>query len=124
MARILLVDDNAELLKLQGEVLRREGHVVTMATEGNEALLLVQNSVFDLVITDLVMPVREGIETIVELRRIAPSLKIIAMSGGGKVDAKDYLTIARQLGAVQTLAKPFSKKDLLEAVSGVLGGAA
>lgn len=120
MANILLVDDNAGLLKMQAEFLRDAGHTVATAANGKEAMRVVQRGSFDLVVTDLVMPEKEGIETIIELRRKFPALKIIAMSGGGRVDAKDYLDIARKLGAARTLAKPFSGKELVEAVAQVL----
>ncbi len=120
MANLLLVDDDAAFLKLQCEFLRRAGHAVTTAANGKEAMRLVQDNVFDLVITDLVMPEKEGIETIMELRREIPALKIIAMSGGGRNTPEDYLVIARKIGAAQTLAKPFSGKELVEAVASVL----
>ena len=121
MARILLVDDNADILKTYGDVLRRAGHEVVTAANGNEALRLAEQSAFDLVITDLVMPDKEGIETIMALRNRTPTLKIIAMSGGGLGNAKDYLPIARYCGAAQTLAKPVSASELRTAVTTVLG---
>jgi DNA-binding response OmpR family regulator len=118
------VDDDAPLLKLAVEYLSRAGHAVTTAANGKEAMRLVQDSTFDLVITDLIMPEKEGMEVIMELRRTIPTLKIIAMSGGGRIDAGDYPATAKQLGASQTLSKPFSGKELLEMVSAVLKGAA
>jgi DNA-binding response OmpR family regulator len=124
MANILVVDDNDKLLEVCNEILRHVGHEVTTAANGKEALRLVQTNPFDLVITDLVMPEKEGIETIRELRRQFSTIKIIAMSGGGRVDPEDYLVIARQLGASQTLIKPFSARALMEAVSTVLQGTA
>ena len=124
MAKILLVDDNATLLKHQGEFLRLAGHEVILAPDGKQAMRLVQTQAFELVITDLVMPEKEGIEIIRELRQSHPALKIIAMSGGGRGDAKDYLAIAKVLGASQVLAKPFSGQELLQAVSAALQGAA
>ena len=93
---------------------------MTTAANDNEALRLVQDNVFDLVITDLIMPEKEGIETIVKMRKKIPTLKIIAMSGGGLIAPEDYLVIARKLGVAQTLAKPFSGKELLAAVASVL----
>lgn len=123
MANILLVDDNTTLLKLQGEFLRRAGHRVVAVDNGKEAMRLVQAGPFDLVITDLIMPEKEGIEIILELRRKIPALKIIAMSGGGRASATDYLAIARKLGASQTLAKPFTGEELLGAVNTVLAEA-
>jgi DNA-binding response OmpR family regulator len=120
MAKILLVDDNDEFREHSSQLLRRAKHTVTTAANGNEALRLVQDNVFDLVITDLIMPEKEGIETIVKMRKKIPTLKIIAMSGGGLIAPEDYLVIARKLGVAQTLAKPFSGKELLAAVASVL----
>ena len=120
MAKILVVDDNNKFREMTSLVLRKAGHIVTVATNGNEATRLVQDNTFDLVITDLVMPEKDGIETIMELRRKIPALKIIAMSGGGLVAPENYLVIARQLGTAQTLAKPFSRDELLAAVDRVL----
>ena len=120
MGKILLVDDDDNLREIIGRFLRQADHVVTMAANGNEALRLVGDGVFDLVITDLVMPGKEGIETIMELRRKLPALKIIAMSGGGHFAPECYLAIARNLGVARTLAKPFSGEDLLAAVACVL----
>ena len=120
MARILLVDDNVELLALAAQHLRNAEHVVTTAGDGNEALRLVQDNAFDLVITDVVMPDKEGLETIMELHQKNRTLKIIAMSGGGYVAPEDYLSMARSFGAAQTLAKPFSGEELLAAVESVL----
>ncbi len=123
MAKILLVDDNATLLKHQGEFLRLGGHEVTTAPDGKLAMRLVQTQAFELVITDLVMPEKEGIELIQELRQTHPAIKIIAMSGGGRGDARDYLAIAKALGAAQVLAKPFSGDELLQAINAVLAEA-
>jgi DNA-binding response OmpR family regulator len=120
MAKILLVDDDDNFRAMLGRVLGDAGHIVTTAVNGNEALRLVQDNAFDLVITDLIMPEKEGIETIVELRRKIPGLKIIAMSGGGFNAPETYLNLARKLGAAQTLAKPFPGTELLAAVAGVL----
>jgi DNA-binding response OmpR family regulator len=120
MAKILLVDDNAELLEMAALFLRQAEHVVTTAADGKEAMRLVEGNAFDLVITDIVMPEKEGLETIMELRRKTPALKIIAMSGGGSVAPEDYLSMARAFGAAQTLAKPFLGEELLAAVDRVL----
>ena len=96
------------------------GYTVTTASGGVEALKLIHNNPFDLVITDLIMPDKEGLEIIMALCRHTPRPKIIAMSGGGRIDAKEYLAPARLLGAQRTLAKPFSNAELLEAVAQVL----
>jgi CheY-like chemotaxis protein len=121
LARILLVDDDAAVRLLLETVLRTGRHEVTTAIDGRGALAAVATDTFDVVITDLIMPDMEGIETIMELRRIRPACKIIAMSGGGRGSADDYLDIAANVGAHMTLAKPFSPQQLLDAVQQVLG---
>lgn len=118
MAKILIVDDNAELLSLLNQLIHREGHEVTTAKDGNQALKLAQLQAFDLVITDLIMPEKEGVETILALRRLYPGIRIIAMSGGGShLSARNTLGIASSLGVSATLAKPFSIAELLTAVA-------
>jgi CheY-like chemotaxis protein len=120
MATILLAEDNLDLLVLQREVLREAGHQVTTATTGAEALRHARQSVFDLIITDIVMPEGDGIETILEVRRHHPETRIIAISGGGRLSAKDYLPVAEKLGAASALAKPVTAKALLAIVDQVL----
>lgn len=121
MARILLADDSEDFVVVLREFLVRAGHEVITASNGIEALEAVGQSAFDLLITDIVMPEKEGLETITEMRRRAPSMKIIAISGGGRLGARDYLAAARVLGASATLPKPFVREDLLKAVDSVLG---
>ena len=120
MARILLVDDEEIVLHLFVSILELDHHEVTTAHDGNGALAALAHGVFDLVITDLVMPDKEGIETIVEMRKTRPELPIIAMSGGGRGSAADYLELAANLGARKTLTKPFAAQALLDAVQEVL----
>ena len=120
MKRILIVDDDEPLRRLLSQALARAGYAVITAENGVAALRLYREEPVELVITDLIMPEKEGFETIMELRRIEPNLKIIAISGGGRVDAGDYLPTARHLGAARTLAKPFSFQEMLEAVKGLL----
>ena len=122
MAKLLLVDDNQDLLGMQGEFLRMSGHEVETAVNGDEALAHAARGNFDLVITDIIMPSKDGIELIVALRKSQPSARIIAISGGGRLNAKDYLGIAQKLGAAATLAKPFSGSDLVATVERVLAG--
>ena len=120
-ARILVVDDNEALLSTASLVLSQAGYEVMQATDGAKALRLAAVESFDLSITDSIMPDREGIETIRELRLRFPSIKIIAMSGGGRGSATGYLAIARFQGALLTLSKPFTRQELLAAVTSVLG---
>jgi DNA-binding NtrC family response regulator len=120
MARILLVDDEDLVRQLFEAVLELEAHEVTTASDGNGALAALATGTFDVVVTDIVMPDKEGIEVIMEMRKMRPELPIIAMSGGGRGSSADYLEMAALLGAKRTLAKPFSAQDLLDAVSAVL----
>ncbi len=121
MPRILIVDDEPSLRHVVGEHLRRAGHDVATVSNGLEALDEMREAAFDLVITDIIMPQMEGIETIRELRKQTPALKIIAMSGGGRFDDGDYyLRMAHLFGSDAVLAKPFSREQLLEAVTRVL----
>ncbi len=120
MARILIVDDTPDLLQVLVMILRDAGHIITAARDGQEALGLLKRIEFDLMITDIVMPNKEGLETIMEARRAVPHLKIIAMSGGGWFPSQQYLAIAEKLGASAILSKPFSGDDVLAAVSRVL----
>ncbi len=121
MARILLIDDEETFRGTLAKILQREKHEVTTSANGVEALKLVVNGKFDLVITDLVMPEKEGLETILEVRKILPELKIIAISGGGRGSAYDYLKIASKMGADKTLAKPFTKADITLAIGELVG---
>ena len=120
MKRILLVDDNESFRRSLGVVLQRAGYEVQSAADGSAALELYHQQPTDLVITDLIMPGKEGLETIVELRRLEPQLKIVAISGGGRMAPEDYLPMARHLGAAATLVKPFSPQEMLELVAKLL----
>lgn len=121
MPRILLIDDDDAVRLVLRTSLELMGHSVAVASNGREGLEVAMAEKFDLVITDLIMPEKEGIETIQDLHRRQPSLKIIAMSGGGRGNAADYLPLAGLLGANRTLAKPFSHEELEQAVGEVLG---
>lgn len=124
MPNILVVEDDGSLRRLFEQMLVREGHVVTLASDGAKALRLLETSTFDVVITDLIMPEMEGLSLLRALRALrstkAPP-KVIAMSGGGRGGATDYLEMAKMLGAAATLAKPFTQEDLAAAIERVLG---
>ena len=117
---ILLVDDEPSVLKSLELVLDRAGFDVLAVNDGRLAIEAMQSGRVDLVLTDVVMPDREGVETIIELRRSHPTLPIIAMSGGGMGSADLYLSVAAQVGANATLLKPFTEAQLLSAVRQVL----
>ena len=116
MARILVVDDEVNLVKVLREVLTQSGHTVECVHCGSAALQAVRIIEFDLIITDLIMPEKEGIELIMDIRKDFPKVKLIAMSGGGFGSPHDYLSFASALGASLTLTKPFGTKELLAAV--------
>ena len=121
MSRILLVDDNLDLLDAMQIPLERAGHHALVAANGQDALALIRGNRIDLVITDIYMPEKEGLETILELRQLFPEVKIIAMSGGGQTQGRSNLFMAEQFGAAMTLKKPFSATELVMAVRTVLG---
>jgi CheY-like chemotaxis protein len=123
MPRLLIIDDDDRLRPLLGIVLRRGGHHVAEARDGDEALRRCAVEPFDAALCDLIMPGREGLETIRELRRKYPTMPVIAMSGGMGIAGLDPLRIAALLGASQTLAKPFRIDQLLEALALVLSAA-
>lgn len=121
MSAILVVDDDTSVLDVMSEMLRLEGHEVTVAENGRDAVGHVTAKAFDLVITDLIMPEKEGLETIADIRRSSVNMPIIAISGGGRVGPNDYLETARFIGANATLAKPFARRDLITTVDSLLG---
>lgn len=120
MAKILIVDDEQQLRDVLKTVLQDEGHEVVEASNGNVALEQFRQTATDLIITDIVMPDKEGLETIIDFRRMYPGVKIIAMSGGGRTSPHDYLDMAKKLGAAEVIAKPFSIDDFLKCVEMVL----
>lgn len=122
MARILLVDDDSAVLEALRRVLTRMGHGVSLAREGGEAFRIYAREPTDIVLTDLIMPGTEGVELIQQLRRQYQGVKIIAMSGGGRIDPRDLLKLARHLGADRVLAKPFEDTELAAAIEALLPG--
>lgn len=116
MARVLVIDDDAALRAVMRRILERAGHSVTEAEDGSVALSLVDASRPDVVVTDLLMPEKEGIETILELRERFPDLAIVAVSGAEGGEEAGPLLDARMLGASATLRKPFAVDDFLRTV--------
>jgi CheY-like chemotaxis protein len=113
---ILLVDDDLDVRHSLRRVLERAGHIVTEAGNGQEAVKLWRRHPGDLVILDMFMPEKDGLETIVELRAHNPNVRIIAMSGGGAKNRLDILDDARLLGADLAIQKPFHPAELLKLV--------
>ena len=106
MKHILLVDDDELSRGAVRKMLERSGYDVQSTGIGQEALAWYRREPADLVITDLIMPDTDGLEMIQELRRINPAVRVLAISGGGRVDAEEYLSVARKFGAVEVLPKP------------------
>ena len=120
MPSILLIEDDELFRSTLAEALISQGYTVIQATDGEEGVKMFKARPTDLVLTDVVMPNKEGIATVRELRRANPKLGIIAMSGGLASDAPLYLQLAGGLGADRTLQKPFPLTVLLQAVKEVL----
>jgi DNA-binding response OmpR family regulator len=112
MAKILIIDDDLAFRQMIRLLLGRLGHAVIEACDGNEGVARFKAEHPDLVICDIVMPDKEGIQTILEIRALAPEGRIIAMSGGGVNVGLDYLTAALKLGANLILPKPFRLAEL------------
>ncbi len=115
MALILVVDDE-ELVRRTIALMLKGAHQVAIAKNGVDALVQAAAHLPDVIITDIIMPEKEGVETIMELLRTNPDLRIIAMSGGGRSHNYDYLQVAMQAGALRVLRKPFTKQELLAAI--------
>lgn len=113
MYDILVVDDEPMIREGLKVALEMEGHKAITASDGNEAMRMLNEANPQLVITDIIMPESDGIEVICNVKEINPDIKILAISGGGRISAKDHLKIAKQLGATGILAKPFSTEDLI-----------
>lgn len=116
MARILIIDDLPMVRQMVCDMLRAEGFTVAEAANGRDGLAKMREEPADLVITDIIMPEMEGVETVLALKKAYPSLQIIAMSGGGRGANYDFLDAAAKLGASRTLRKPFTRQELLETV--------
>ena len=116
MACVLVIDDNDDFRSLLRMALEREGFVVQTAANGQEGLTLLQGWSADVLVTDIFMPGKEGIETISEVRKQFPRTRIVAMSGRPSATDFDPLSIAAELGAAKTLKKPFDIGELIDAV--------
>jgi CheY-like chemotaxis protein len=121
MARIILIEDDEALRPMLVKMIERLGHEVRSEPDGKAGLGQVRVWEPDLVITDMIMPGQEGAETIFKLRREYPGVKIIAMSGGGRLGGADYLALAKKLGVATTLSKPFSRDEFKLALEVALG---
>jgi CheY-like chemotaxis protein len=116
MHRILVVDDEELARFALREILESSGYDVAEACNGRECIDRQREAPFDLIVTDIIMPEKEGVETIIELRQEFPQVKIIAISSGGRTRNMDFLTFAKQFGADDVMAKPFTSEQLLKTV--------
>jgi len=117
MAKILVLDDEESILLMLKKMLERAGHEVDIALNGSDGLELFKKNKPDLLITDIIMPHKDGLEVVLELRRKYPELKIIAISGGGRIHPEGYLPSAKHFGADLIFQKPLVQKEFLQAVS-------
>jgi CheY-like chemotaxis protein len=113
---VLLCDDDDALRSALRRLLERLGCHVTEASNGDEALRLQSTVSADVLLTDMLMPVKEGIETIRAFRKEYPQVRVIAMTGGGTGGAVTYLQLAQRLGAATVLPKPFTSEELARAL--------
>jgi len=116
MPKILVIDDDEFVNGMIVQLLSEAGYEAEGAGDGNSGLKILESKQFDLIITDIVMPEKEGIETIIAIRNMDKTLPIIAISGGGKIDPRHYLKMAEHFGADRTFQKPFDRKDFLAAI--------
>ncbi|MAF46631.1 MAG: response regulator [Alphaproteobacteria bacterium] len=120
MATILVIDDEDVDRLIVAELLREEGHEVIEVQDGSEGIAVKDTATLNLIVTDIMMPEKDGIETIMEIKRDNPNLKIIAVSGGGKHGQLSGLEMAKYLGADDTLTKPISAEKLIGSVNKLL----
>lgn len=122
MPRLILVEDDPQVRGMLSETLAQEGYEVVEAANGREAVKLYREKPAELVITDIIMPEQDGVETIHALRKEFPDVKVIAISGGSANIRGDYLLgTANALGAIKTFNKPVDMNDLLQTVKDILG---
>lgn len=123
MKRILVIDDEEQVRSMLRMTLEDAGYEVEDAPDGDRGVRIFREKPTDVIITDILMPEKEGIETILELRRDFPGIKIIAISGGGRFRSPNtFLTMAEHFGASRTFSKPLRQRELLSAVRELAGG--
>jgi CheY-like chemotaxis protein len=120
MTRILVIEDDDDVRDLLRQILERSGYEVEEASDGVEGIKRYREKQSDLIITDIIMPRKEGIETITDLRIEFPDVKVIAISGGGRLGPEPYLEVAKGFGANRIIMKPFTSGEILGAVSELL----
>jgi DNA-binding response OmpR family regulator len=117
MPKILIIDDDTMVRDTLARILKRKGYDVLAAEDGRRGLVMFEKEQPDLAIIDIIMPEKEGIETIREICRLSPQAKIIAISGGARFGNVDFLSMAAKFGASEVFAKPFDPDALLDSVA-------
>ena len=122
--KILVIDDEEDICVMTKLLLERAGHEVLCASDGFVATRMLDEQMFDVIITDILMPNRDGLEVMADVRRKHPAVRIIASSGGGRVSSDSYLQIARKSGAHALLPKPFTMGELHASIEAAFAPAA
>jgi len=122
MPGVLIVEDDKELREMLKLALLRRNFTVLEAENGKVAITHFKPLITDVVVTDLIMPEEDGLKVVIKLRELKPSIKIIAISGGGKVGPGSYLKLAKALGADATYSKPFSINEVVIKIEELLNG--
>jgi CheY-like chemotaxis protein len=120
MPGVLIVEDDKELREMLKLSLLRRNFTVFEADNGKSAIAHFKPTITDLVVTDIIMPEEDGLKVVIKLRELKPTIKIIAISGGGKVGPGSYLNLAKALGADAIYSKPFSINDLITKIEQLL----
>lgn len=120
MASIIIVDDDPTVRAVATELLRCDRHAILQAADGDETLTLIRAVPVDLVVLDMLMPNKDGIETIIELKRDHPTVRILAISSGGRMDGETLLKLAEAFGADETMLKPLRITTFRETVETLL----
>ena len=121
MGKILIIDDEPYILLMLKKMIEKIGYEVELASNGREGIDIFRNNRVDMVITDIIMPDKEGLEIILEMKQAQPELKIIAISGGGRISPESYLECAKHFGAEKVFQKPFRQAELISAVNELCG---
>ncbi|MDD4157379.1 MAG: response regulator [Candidatus Cloacimonetes bacterium] len=122
LKKILIVDDEKQINNILSRYLRKN-YQVSISENGLQALSILKKETFNLIIMDVIMPEKEGIETLIEIKNTYPNIKIIMMSGGGKIGPQSYLKIAKAVGADEVIEKPFELSDLHNIIKKLLDNA-
>ncbi len=120
MTNILVIDDDDQVRRLLGAILRRKGYAVAEADDGYAGIKHCRGNQVDLVITDILMPEHDGIELLLQIKKTVPHIKVVVISGAVESAEFNYLDVARRLGADRTVRKPFEPAEVLGAVQELL----